>query len=213
MSNIANLKIKPDSIIIDNTKTYNINSKKSSNNNSSKGIKAPSNFNPIPLEWSRDCSSSTIIISGNNTSVFIKEDGYLFRSVVSIAPFTSGRHFWEIHPDPRTENEIKVGVSTSNRFEFNSAFSDYNFGFAFYGLAQTRNGSNASGGHYGKKFKKTGVLGIYLNMNKGTLYFSLSGEDFGKAFESELLKKGPVYPAVALLHHSGCTIKGELPIP
>jgi hypothetical protein len=28
----------------------------------------------------------------------------------------SGRHYWEIHADNRTENELKIGVSASNKF-------------------------------------------------------------------------------------------------
>lgn len=49
------------------------------------------------------------------------------------------------------------------------------FGFAFYGLAQLRHGSNATGTNFGKRFKKNGILGVYLNMNLGELHFSLNG--------------------------------------
>jgi E3 ubiquitin-protein ligase NRDP1 len=137
----------------------------------------------------------------------------VFRSVVSTTSFSSGRHYWEILPDPLSENEIKVGVSMSNKFEFNSAFCDYKFGMAYYGIGQLRHFSNASGNLYGKRFKKTGVLGVFLNMNKGTLSFSLNGEDMGVAFKDEQLSKKPVFIAAALLHTSGCTLRGELPIP
>lgn len=50
------------------------------------------------------------------------------------------------------------------------------------GLGQLRNGSNATGSSYGKRFKKSGVLGICLNMDKGTLSFALDGEYMGVAF-------------------------------
>lgn len=43
------------------------------------------------------------------------------------------------------------------------------------GLGQLRHHSNASGPQYGKRFKKEGILGVYLNMNKGILAFSLNG--------------------------------------
>lgn len=43
------------------------------------------------------------------------------------------------------------------------------------GLGQLRHGSNATGPSYGKRFKKEGVLGVCLNMNNGTLSFSLNG--------------------------------------
>ena len=127
--------------------------------------------------------------------------------------FNGGRHYWEIHADSRTENELKIGVTSQPLFDFNTAFCDHKFGFAYYGLAQLRHGSNATGPQYGKRFKKTGVLGVFLNMDKGTLSFSLNGEDLGIAYSDKDLTRGPLYPAVALLHCSGCIIKGELPIP
>jgi E3 ubiquitin-protein ligase NRDP1 len=102
----------------------------------------------------------------------------------------------------------------------NTAFCDHVFGFAYYGiivenigLGQLRHSSNASGPQYGKRLKKEGVLGVYLNMDKGQLSFSLNGENMGVAFDNAALKKGPIYPAVALLHCAGCTIRGGLPIP
>ena len=50
-------------------------------------------------------------------------------------------------------------------------------------------------------------------MDKGQLSFSLNGESLGVAYDNAALKKGPIYPAVALLHCAGCVIRGELPIP
>ena len=49
-------------------------------------------------------------------------------------------------------------------------------------------------------------MGILLDMNNGTLSFALDGEYMGVAFEDEELKKGPIYPAIALLHTAGCTL-------
>jgi hypothetical protein len=65
---------------------------------------------------------------------------------------------------------------------------------------------------YGKQFKKKGVVGVCLDMTKGILSFALNGEFLGIAFVSEALKKGPVYPAVALIHCAGCTIQSA-PLP
>lgn len=50
-------------------------------------------------------------------------------------------------------------------------------------------------------------------MINGTLSFSLDGENMGVAFAREQLKKGPYYPAVAILHSGGCTIRGGVPLP
>ena len=43
-------------------------------------------------------------------------------------------------------------------------------------------------------------------MNKGTLAFALDGHYLGVAFEDEGLKKGPLYPAISLLHDAGCIL-------
>lgn len=112
----------------------------------------------------------------------------------------SGCHYWEIHADERTENELKIGIATKRDMNYNSAFCDSDYGYAYYGLGQLRHGSNASGPQFGKRFKKEGFLGIYLNMNKGTLSFALNNEYIGVAFTDPQLKKGPIYPAVSLLH-------------
>ncbi len=95
----------------------------------------------------------------------------------------------------------------------NSAFCDYEFGWAYYGLGQLRHGSNASGSSYGKKFKKDGTLGIFLDMNRGILSFSLNGETMGVAYQSDELKKGPIWPAVSLLHCAGCRLETGQSLP
>ena len=81
------------------------------------------------------------------------------------------------------------------------------------GLGQLRHGSNATGPSFGKRFKKEGILGICLNMNKGTLSFSLNGENMGVAYQDDKLKSGTYYPAISLLHCAGCKIRGGVPIP
>lgn len=95
------------------------------------------------------------------------------------------------------------------KFNWNKAFSDYETGFAFYGLGQLRNGSDSAGPKYGKKWERFETLGVYLDMGKGTLGFSLGGEYLGQAFQSEGLKKGPIYPAVAILNVGGCKIEAK----
>jgi len=86
--------------------------------------------------------------------VIIKEAAYVFRTAVGATRFNSGLHYWEIIPDSRTENELKIGVTTTLGFDLNTAFCDHVFGYAYYGLGQLRQGSNASGGQYGKRLKK-----------------------------------------------------------
>jgi len=137
----------------------------------------------------------------------------MFRTAISDVPLFNGIHYWEIIADDRTDNELKIGIACKKDFNLNSAFCDYEFGFAYYGLGQLRHNSNASGPSFGKRFKKEGVLGICLNMNKGTLGFALNGEFMGNAYTNEALKKGPIFAAVSLLHCAGCKLDTSKPLP
>lgn len=70
----------------------------------------------------------------------------MFRTVMGDTAMNGGVHYWEIIADARTENELKIGVSTKkDGLNFNSAFCDYEYGYAYYGLGQLRHNSNASG--------------------------------------------------------------------
>ena len=173
---------------------------------------------PLPIgtnsiAWDQSKCGLGLAFENKGALVMLKEPAYVFRTALATIGFNSGLHYWEIIPDGRTENELKVGVATTASFDMNTAFCDHVFGYAYYGLGQLRQNSNASGPQYGKRMKKEGVLGVFLNMDKGQLSFSLNGENMGVAFENVALKKGPIFPAVALLHCAGCTIRGELPLP
>ena len=76
-----------------------------------------------------------------------------------------------------------------------------------------RHSNNSVGEPYGRAFKKKGVLGVLLNMDIGTLSFSLDGEFMGVAFEDRILTKGPIWAAVSLLHIGGCTLISGLEPP
>lgn len=58
----------------------------------------------------------------------------MFRTIISDIPMTQGVYYWEIIADDRTENELKIGISTKADFNFNTAFCDFEYGYAFYGL-------------------------------------------------------------------------------
>lgn len=103
-----------------------------------------------------------------NRAVFLKEDKYVFRSVIADTCYTQGIHYWEIVADARSENELKVGVCKKRDFDLCTAFCDYSFGWAYYSVGQLRHCDGANGQTFGSQsFKKEGVLGIFLDMNKG----------------------------------------------
>jgi len=130
----------------------------------------------------------------------------LFRSTIANVGFESGTHYWEIVADARTENELKIGVIKNRDIDLKTSFSDYSCGWAYYATGQLRHCNAAVGPKYGKGFKKQGTLGVYLDMDKGTLSFSLDGKYMGVAFEDDELRNGPIYPALALIHQGGCTL-------
>jgi len=174
-------------------------------------------FNYLPdiheFCWDSDNSSKEINFSSDCRHAFLHETNYLFRTMVSNRPFMDGQHYWEIIADARTEHELKIGITLQQKFSVSNAFCDYDFGYGFYGMGQLRHGSNAEGIKYGKSFKKKGILGIFLDMNKGSLAFAIDGEYFGVAFVDERLRRGPIWAAVSLLHTAGCTLVSGLEKP
>ena len=165
------------------------------------------------FRWDPNFASDAIDLTADNRTAFLEEDTYLFRSIIADVGFESGLHYWELVADSRTDNELKIGVSKNREIDLKTSFSDYSTGWAFYGIGQLRHCDGANGPKYGKSFKRTGTLGVLLDMSKGTLSFSLDGEYLGVAFEDEELKKGPIYPAIALLHIAGCTLVTDKPAP
>ena len=55
-------------------------------------------------------------------------------NLLNSQPFHGGVIYWEVIADDRTENELKIGLTTKKDFNYNSAFCDFEYGYAFYGL-------------------------------------------------------------------------------
>jgi len=86
------------------------------------------------FRWDVNKAGSGIQVSDQGKAVFLKESQYLFRTIIGNKPVYSGIAYWEIWADNRTDNELKIGVCNKNDFNMNTSFSDFDFGFAFYGL-------------------------------------------------------------------------------
>lgn len=85
------------------------------------------------LRWDEGHCGLGLKFQNSGQLVILKEAAYVFRTAVANIGFSSGQHYWEIIPDSRTENELKIGVTTTLAFDFNTAFCDHVFGFAYYG--------------------------------------------------------------------------------
>ena len=88
----------------------------------------------MEFSWDPENSSKEVQFSYDYRQVFLGEANYYFRTVISNRPFMEGVHYWEIIADARTEHELKIGVTTQQKFNVNASFSDYDFGYAYYGL-------------------------------------------------------------------------------
>ena len=72
------------------------------------------------FKWDPDCCAQNITLADENRSCFLMEGGYCFRTVLATIGFTSGVHYWEIHADSRTENELKIGIANKKNFNLNT---------------------------------------------------------------------------------------------
>ena len=76
------------------------------------------------LRWDPECCALNIVLSEDGHVCFLQEGGYCFRTVVGTPPFLGGAHYWEIHGDPKTENELKIGVANKKNFNLNTVLGD-----------------------------------------------------------------------------------------
>jgi E3 ubiquitin-protein ligase NRDP1 len=87
----------------------------------------------MKLWWDPKRKGDNLILSEENTHVLLKEDAYVFRTVVANVGFTNGVNYWEIVADERTENELKIGVTSDPNGDCNVAFCNLPTGWAYYG--------------------------------------------------------------------------------
>lgn len=105
-----------------------------------------------------------------------------FKSIFAAEPFLSGeRYYFEVQFVKGCN--FKIGVSSTTTAT-EVAFCDYPEGYGFYSAGQLRNGSKTSGAKYGRPYRghNRDVIGVYVDLVDGKLFFSKNGEVFGVAF-------------------------------
>jgi hypothetical protein len=74
----------------------------------------------INLHWDPNYCAEQIVLSADNMSCFLAENGYCFRTVMANTPIMGGIAYWEIHGDSRTENELKIGITSKRTINLNT---------------------------------------------------------------------------------------------
>ena len=149
------------------------------------------------------------ISSNVNPKLKISDQGNSLTSLSSIGPFKSaygnypllpnGIYYWEIQI--KKGSFFKIGIADHTKFkpDFTGAFSDTDFGYAFYSMGELRHQSNIKGPKYGQGYGIGDNVGVLFDRYLGTLSFFCNGLDLGVAFKGINLKNTVFYPAVACL--------------
>uniref|UniRef100_A0A182QDB6 Acyl carrier protein n=1 Tax=Anopheles farauti TaxID=69004 RepID=A0A182QDB6_9DIPT len=119
-------------------------------------------------------------------------------------PLRHGRHhYWEVKIlTPLSGTDIMFGIGTDkvdmlrHQFSFSSVLGidDQSWGYSYRGLAQ----HNGQLKYYGKKFSRGRIIGIYVDMYRGTLEFFLNRRSLGRAYGNIPREDGvEIYPMVS----------------
>ena len=161
------------------------------------GLDLSHNF---PIIFDSGKTSTELIVSSPNTIRSTSEHNE-HQTALSKVGLLGGVHRIKFSIGP-SERPVKVGVTKATEVPQNTAFSDFETGFAFYTVGQTRNESDGSGLLYGTALKseEAHTIVMELVMGEGEIRFSLDGNLYGSAFdyEKELIKEGPFYVAIAV---------------
>lgn len=155
-----------------------------------------SRFFPVIFDPAK--ASSELTVTSLN-SFMSKSDHNEFQTVLSKVGLLGGIHRFEFTTG-KAQHPVKVGATKDDTVPKDTAFSDFENGFAFFTVGQSRNDSNASGLLYGNKLDDTVVnkIKMEISMGEGKMRFGTNGETFGTCFEEELLKSGPFYVAISV---------------
>uniref|UniRef100_A0A182NDG9 B30.2/SPRY domain-containing protein n=1 Tax=Anopheles dirus TaxID=7168 RepID=A0A182NDG9_9DIPT len=112
-------------------------------------------------------------------------------------------HYWEVKIlTPLSGTDIMFGIGTDkvdmlrHQFSFSSVLGidDQSWGYSYRGLAQ----HNGQLKYYGKKFSRGRIVGIYVDMFRGTLEYFLNRRSLGRAYADIPREDGvEIYPMVS----------------
>ena len=149
-------------------------------------------------------SDSRLKFTDNNKTISCTKN-HQYQTAIAMEGYATGQHFWEIQIEKSSNGnsgtyEMFVGVgedkmTTKNSFVGQQCSSKGRRGWGYYSRGQKYSGSGYS---YGTTYGKKGdVIGVMLDMDNGTLGFTVNGKDQGIAFTTLTTSK-KLYPCVSL---------------
>jgi len=101
-------------------------------------------------------------------------------------------------------SNFKIGIAEAGaRSQTNQAFSDTKLGYSYFSAGQLRHNSKGQGPIYGEAYKEEDVIGCYVDLIDGIIFFSKNGQTFEDAFTGPELLGKTFYPAAC------CLTRGE----
>lgn len=98
-------------------------------------------------------------------------------------------------------SNFKIGICKNNR-NTECSFCDFPEGYGYYSAGQLRHGSKTSGLKYGETYrgnKDQDVIGVYVDLVDGKLFYSKNGKIFKTAFSGTEFLNTDFYAACCCL--------------
>lgn len=136
-------------------------------------------------------SGPDIFVSGDELSATF-ESNENWSTILGTTPLFTGNNYWELRVDKSVTSYFFIGVATREA-DLTTFLGGDDHGWGFIGDRALYH-KRAKVKPYGERFSEGDIIGVTLNMDRGTLSFSKNGLDLGIAFEG---LAGELYPAVA----------------
>ena len=133
-----------------------------------------------------------------------------FKSILGDACLYAGnRYYYEVKF--LKGSNFKIGISTRDA-DLDLAFSDKEHGWAYYSSGYLRHNSGGDGPSYGESFGENNIVGVYVDMIEGKLFFSKNVTVFPVAYESKDFLNMKLYPACSFFQE-GESFELMMPTP